>query len=256
MRKAAYIAASLLLTLPLLGILYLSLTTDWGYPQLWGAHFTVRYWADFFKAGDGLLGSLSLSLGLAFFIGISATFFGFFITRFMLFQQQQSVKLLKLAYFPYLIAPVVFGAMLQYYFIRMGLSGSFFGVLLAQMIFIFPYSVLFLSSFWNDRVRQTAFQATTMGASETQVNRHVLLPMARPWLFICFVQCFLISWFEYGITRVIGVGKVDTLTIQVMMFVNEANPHLAALAACILVIPVLLLLAINKKIFLKRSSAD
>ncbi|MCB0682427.1 MAG: ABC transporter permease subunit, partial [Saprospiraceae bacterium] len=121
-----------------------------------------------------------------------------------------------------------------------------------QVLFVFPYGLLFLSTFWNDRLKQTAFQATTLGASSWQLYRSVLIPMARPWLFICFVQCFLISWFEYGITQLIGVGKVPTLTIRTMQYVREADPHQAALASCLMVLPVLLLLVVNQRLFLKR----
>ena len=57
---------------------------------------------------------------------------------------------------------------------------------------------------------------------------------------------------RYGITQLIGIGKVDTLTIRVMQFVREANPYLAAVTSCLMIAPPLLLLAINKKAFLKK----
>jgi putative spermidine/putrescine transport system permease protein len=57
----------------------------------------------------------------------------------------------------------------------------------------------------------------------------------------------LISWFEFGFTNFIGVGKVQTLTIKVYQFVLEANPYLAALASCLLLFPPILLLWRKKK---------
>lgn len=251
MKRALYILTGFLLVLPLATILFLSVTGRWSGQNLLPEYFTLTHWSSLFSLQSNLGHSLLVSLGISGTIAVFSTVFGFIISR-QLTTGQGYRKLVQLAYFPYLIAPVVFGTMLQFYFNRFNLTGSVAGVLLAQVLFIFPYSVLLLSTFWNDRIRQIAFQATTLGAGTYELYRKVLIPMARPWLFICFVQCFLISWYEYGITQLIGVGKVKTLTVQAMLFVKEANPFLAALAACLMVIPVLVLLAANKQIFLKR----
>lgn len=227
------------------------MVSAWSYPQLWSARFTTNNWLGLFRADNPLLHSLLLSLSVSVTIAVTATVFGFTVSKQLLFSEKYQ-KWVRLAFYPYLIAPVVLGSMLQFYFVRLGLTGTLGGVLLAQALFILPYSVLLIATFWSDRVRQLAFQASSLGASSWQVNRTVLLPLARPWLVLCLVQCFLISWFEYGITRVIGVGKVPTLTIQAMHFVKEANPHQGALAACLMILPVLLVLVANQHLLIKR----
>lgn len=252
MMRALYGLTAALLLLPLLAVLYLSVVTQWSYPQLLEATFTGQYWIDLLQGESNLLRSLGLSLLIASLISVSALLFGFTISG-QLTATPRRAKWLPLAFYPYLIAPVVLGAMLQFYFVRFQLSGSLGGVMLAQVLFIFPYAVLFMSTFWNDRVRQTAYQALTLGATQRQLYQTVLIPMAKPWLFICWAQCFLISWFEYGITRLVGVGKVVTLSVVLMQYVEEANPHLAALAACLMILPVLLLLLLNQRIFLKSA---
>ncbi|TRX52206.1 ABC transporter permease [Fulvivirga sp. M361] len=237
---------------PFLTVVYLSLVSGWSFPDLWQANFTLRFWKSLLESGSGLLDSLRLSLFISFSIALLATAFGFFVSKQLMFWQRYQA-LLQLAFYPYLIAPVILGAMLQYYFVRWGLTGTLLGVFLAQTLFVLPYSVLLMATFWTDRIRQIAFQASSLGASNRQVNASVLFPMARSWLLLCFVQCFLISWFEYGITRLIGVGKVDTLTIKVMHFVQEANPHYAALAACLMILPLLVVLVINQRLITNRN---
>lgn len=253
-KKLYYGSAALLLLLPLAAVLYLSVQQQWAYPQLLSG-FTLQHWQRFLSPGSGLGGSLLLSLAIATGIAATATAFGVVVSAQLLGQQRQS-RLLKLAYYPYLIAPVVFGAMLQFYFARLGLMGTVGGVMLAQLLFACPYSVLLMSTFWNDRVRQTLHQATTLGASPWQLYRTVLLPMAKPWAFLCFVQCFLISWYEYGITQLIGVGKVKTLTVAAMLFVREADPHLAALCACLMVAPPIALLLVGRFLIFANQSID
>ncbi len=66
-------------------------------------------------------------------------------------------------------------------------------------------------------------------------------------LLICFFQTFLISWFQYGLTLLIGAGKVQTLPIKVYDYVNEANIFYAAMASCLLILPPAALLWVNKR---------
>ena len=58
---------------------------------------------------------------------------------------------------------------------------------------------------------------------------------------VCFFQTFLISWFQYGLTLLVGSGKVETLPLKVYDYVSEANLGYAAVAGCLLVLPPVLL---------------
>jgi putative spermidine/putrescine transport system permease protein len=73
------------------------------------------------------------------------------------------------------------------------------------------------------------------------------LPLSKNAITLCFFQVFLVSWFEYGLTNLIGSGKVRTLTVSVFNFVTEANIFYAALSCCLLILPPMLLLYINKR---------
>lgn len=254
MRRILTYSLNTFTLLPFLAVLYLSLVSKWMFPDLWKAKFTLKYWAALFAEENTLLDSFYLSISVALTLSVTATLFGFWISKLILLRQRVA-SWLQLAFYPYLIAPVILGVMLQYYFVRLGLSGSFVGVMLAQSFFIFPYSVLLFSSFWSHKVKSTVFQAITLGANEAQINMRIILPMAHPWIVLSLLQCFLISWFEYGITHVIGVGKVQTLTIKTMHFIKEADPHQAALSAMVLIIPVMILFIISYHFLKQRFKA-
>jgi putative spermidine/putrescine transport system permease protein len=255
MNRAGRYLLWLFIWLPLLTVGYLSLVTAWQFPRLWDAPFTLAHWQSLLAGGDGLAYSLGLSLLISGSLAVLGTAFGFWVSRELCFRMPAG-GWLKLAYYPYLIAPVVLGAMLQFYFVRWNLTGSILGVMGAQALFILPYSVLLLSTFWSEHIRKLALQAGSLGASSREVNRRILLPLARPWLLLSLVQCFLISWFEYGITQLIGVGKVPTLTIQVMHYVKEANPHQAALAASLMILLLLFVLLANRRLLTKTIADD
>ena len=246
-KKGLHFILGLFLVLPLVLLFYLSIVQAWVYPVLLHADYSLNLWSTLFKAQSTIAISLFWSLGISMLMALGGTAFGFWISR-LISENNAGFSWISLAYFPYLIAPVILGGMLNYYFIRLGLNGTTLGVLIAQSFFIFPFAVLLWSTFWSERVRQICFQAKTLGASQTTLFRSIIFPMARPWLILCLVQCFLISWFEYGMTKFIGAGKVKTLTVLSMHYINEANPHQAAVVACLMIVPPVLLFLLNSKL--------
>jgi putative spermidine/putrescine transport system permease protein len=255
LRALPPLLAGALLALPLLGLAYLSLVEAWRFPALGGEGlFTLRHWADTARGANGLLRSLGLSLLLSGGVALLAAGAGFALAG-RIAAHPRRRALFALAYFPYLVAPVVLGALWQVWWVRLGWSGTLGGVLVAQLLFVLPYGVLFFAGFWNDRLRQLLLQARSLGASPVQAWWRVAWPMGRPWLVAGLFQCFLLSWFEYGLTRLLGVGKVPTLTVSVVRAVQEADPHAAAVAGLLMALPPLLLLAANRSVFFRRPAA-
>jgi len=76
----------------------------------------------------------------------------------------------------------------------------------------------------------------------------VILLLSRGPFLVCFFQTFLISWFQYGLTVLVGSGQVETLPLRVYAYVNEANLGYAAVASGLLVLPPLILLWLNRQI--------
>lgn len=247
------IGTAVLVGLPIVAILLLSLVNQWGYPSLLG-HFTLDNWRNTLGGAEGLGTSFLLSLFLSATISLTSTTAGFIFSRNIAYSTQKK-WLLPLAYYPYLVAPVVLGIVWQYFFLQAGLSGRLWGVVLAQFLFAFPYSVLLFAGYWGKEIKDMEQQAVNLGADGWQVYRKVLIPAARGWIFISLFQTFLLSWFEYGLTSVVGIGKVPTLTLRTMVYVKEANPHYAAVAACLMVLPLLALLLVNRSIFAQKSIA-
>jgi putative spermidine/putrescine transport system permease protein len=249
--RAGAWAFRLLLGLPFFALLYLSLQRAWRFPDLWSEGAGLVHWRQALLAGEGLLGSLGLSILLSVGVALTSAGLGFAVSG-AIASRPQARRWLALAYFPYLLAPVVLAAMVQVYFVRIGLSGTVSGVLLAQLLFVFPYAVLYFSGFWTARLQRTLLTARTLGASRQQVLRQVLWPMGRNTLLMGAFQCFLLSWFEYGLTRLIGVGAVPTMTLQTLHYVQEGNPHLAAVASLMMVLPAALLILLNRRFLFRR----
>jgi putative spermidine/putrescine transport system permease protein len=232
--------------LPLLFLLGLSLSLGWVFPDIMPETWTIDHWRDMGRGEVGLRRSLASSLVNSLSVAATVTFLSFLTSRYLAYHPRGRAWMI-LAYFPYVVAPVILAACWQYFFLVADLSGKWVGVWLAQVLITYPFGVIFFSGFWNEEKRQLEDLVATLGGTTRQTLWKVLWPISRGALLVCFFQTFLISWFEYGLTMLIGVGKVQTLTVRVFEYVNEANSYLAALSGVLLFVPPLLLLYVNKR---------
>lgn len=252
-KSKSYIARAIALAFlfPVAYLLILSLAETWIFPQVFPEALTIDRWTSLLTGNNDLFNSLILSLVTAVSVATIATFAGFYTSKHLAYHPQHNLWM-RLSYFPFVLSPVIYAAVLYYYFIQFGLSGNVFGVISGQLLIAYPYSVILFSGFWNKRTEHIEKLVQTLGGDRWQTYRRVLLPMAQGLLLVCFFQTFLISWFEYGLTTIIGVGKVQTLTLKVFQNINEANFYNAALSSSLLVLPPIILLYFNKQYLFKK----
>lgn len=236
----------LLILFPFVYMVLLSMSSEWRFPEILPSYFGLKNWLKILSSDTGILSSFFISVSISLSVATVSTLSGFFISRSVAYHPKKKALTL-LTYFPYILAPVVFAACLSYFFLKMGLFGNISGIIVAQFMITFPYALIFFSSFWNERTRNLEDLVATLGGNTFQTYVKMLFPIAKSMLLICFFQTFLISWFEYGLTSIIGVGKVQTLTIKVFLFIKEANFYYGALSCCLLIFPPVVLLYLNKK---------
>jgi putative spermidine/putrescine transport system permease protein len=248
-RKGRYIILVIIgaiCLLPALILLLLSFARNWIFPHLLPDRFSTDNWTGLLDTENNITSGFFTSLLIAILVALLATVAGFITSRHISYHKNKR-RLLFYAYFPFALSPVVFAACLRFYFIKLGLVGNLTGVITAQIFIAFPYSIIFFTSFWNEQVEQFRQLVHTLGGTDNYASKKIIWPLAKPFCIVCFFQCFLISWFEYGLTSMIGFGKVQTLTIAVFQFIGEANIFQAALSCSILIIPPVILLWVNKK---------
>lgn len=250
-KKSVLWAAIAILGFPFLFLFILSMAGSWSFPVILPASWSLKTWQSLIQLDSPVTQSLGISLLISLSVATISTGFGFITSKVIAFHRWRD-RLTILSYFPFILSPVIYAACVNYFFIIFGLSGNIFGVVLGQLIIAYPYSVILFSGFWNNRMQRMEQLVYTLGGSAWEAYRNVLIPMAKGMLLVSFFQTYLISWFEYGLTTIIGVGKVQTLTLQVYQFVTEANIFYAALSSFILIIPPALMLYANKKYLFSR----
>lgn len=241
-----------LLAIPFAYLLLLSLAGNWRYPKLLPETLTTENWQFALTSGSGIGGSLWLSVLLSTGVALFVTTGGFVLGKIIAAHTQRALFQI-IAYLPYAFSPVIYAYCLQFFFLKADLSGAFAGVLLAQILLLLPFSILLFTSHWDDRLSAMEQLTLTLGGSRRDAWRRVLIPVSRQALLTAFFQSFLLSWFDYGLTSVIGLGQVPTLSVLVWQFIGETNPYFAAIGSCLLIFPPVILLFINKKIVLRET---
>ncbi len=251
MRRVAIVLLALLFSLPFVYLLALSLASEWRFPLLLPGGWTLAHWTDLGSTGGNWAASAFTSLALATTVGLMATGIGFF-TAWRLTGHPKRQIFLHLAYLPYAFSPVIYAHCLKFFFNVSDLSGTFPGVLLAQFILAYPFAILLFFNHFDSSLRAMEDLTYTLGGSARTAFWRVLVPVSRATLLVCFFQTFLISWFDYGLTSVIGLGQVRTLTIAVFQYIGEANQYVAALASCLVCLPPLILLWLNQRFVFRQ----
>lgn len=187
----------------------------------------------------GVAGTLLYSFAIAVIVAAAATALGFVTSRAVARSRYRGLWTAA-AYLPFVISPVVLGALLLHVFLVLNLAGTTVGVMLAQLLVTHGLAVVLLVGVWTPHMHALAGASRTLGATPLQTWLRVLVPAASPMLRLCFFQTFVIAWMQYGVTLLIGGGQVKTLPLLVFGFVTEADPSLGAAAALALILPPLL----------------
>ncbi len=240
-RGAAVVMVAVASIVPLFYLGLLSFSERWVYPDLVPSAVTPGRWLQLLSGRGELARSMLLSVLISATVAFFATCGGFIASRYVAYHERRRLLLLP-AYLPFAMSPVILGTCIHVLYIRIGLAGSIAGVVFAQLIFTLGFALIFCMSFWNRERRELEGVAALLGGSTRQIYARVLMPAARGMLLICFLQTFLFSWFQYGITLLIGAGKVQTLTMLVFMYIGEANIYHAAVSSVLLTLPPVLML--------------
>lgn len=248
-RAGGWLVATVALA-PLLYLALLAVADGWQAPRLLPQGLRLDRITRVMSSSTGLAWSLLLSLVIGVVVAAASTALGFVTSR----QVAQAKRLrlwLLLAYLPFAISPVVLATCLLFIFIKVQLSGTLLGVIVAQVMLAYGFATILLLGLWNPHKTGLEQVARTLGANPQQVWLKVLIPASLPLLRVCFFQTFLISWAQYGLTLTIGAGKIKTLPLRVFDYASEADPAYAAVAGLLLIVPPMALLWLERRIVFK-----
>ena len=155
---------------------------------------------------------------------------------------------------PLIVPEAAIGIALLMIFIRMGIAGSYPGIIIAHLIPTIPYMIRMLTAVYQGLGKDFEEQAMILGASRWQVLRLVTLPMLLPGVVAGALFTFLVSTNIFLLTFFLGQGKI--ITLPTLLFSKIAGGTLDASAAgitLIVTLPGVILLIISER-FIKEEA--
>jgi putative spermidine/putrescine transport system permease protein len=154
---------------------------------------------------------------------------------------------------PMIVPGVVVALALYLFYGRIGLAGTFAGIVLAHTILALPFVVLIvtaaLAGFDTNLVRAAA----SLGASPMVAFRRVVLPILSPALASGALFAFVTSFDEFIVTSFLAAPEQTTLPLQMWSGVHDdVTPIILAAATLFVFASVAMLLAMEQ---LRRRAA-
>jgi len=228
--------------LPLLVLVVQSVGVSWRWPLLLPDAYTAVAWRSITRAalGQSMLTSTLLAVSTAVTAVVVALPVGRALAT--LHAPWRHVAA-ALVFLPVAAPPIALGAGLQVASLQLGIGGTFTGVWLAHCVPAIGYASLLFLGVFSARTAHDEEAARSLGASRSQVWRHVLLPTLRGPVGDALAICFLVSWAQVALTLVIGGGAVRALPIEVLALVRAGQDRDAAVGALLLVLPAMVALS-------------
>jgi putative spermidine/putrescine transport system permease protein len=148
---------------------------------------------------------------------------------------------------PIIVPPLSVAMGLHLWFLRLGLTETFAGVVAVHLTFCLPYSVFVMWGVFSNYNKEFEEQARSLGASGFQVVFRVMLPLVFPGLVVAGLFSFLLSWSQYLSTLIIGGGEVTTLPILLFALMGSGDRPVAASVSLVFVAPALLALLLSAR---------
>ncbi|WP_442603873.1 ABC transporter permease [Paenibacillus sp. KN14-4R] len=150
---------------------------------------------------------------------------------------------------PLTVPAIIIGIGALLFFTRMGLAGTFAGLLLAHILITIPYVVRLvltgLSSF--DYTLERA--AYILGASSLNVFWKITLPLLKPAIFSGMIFAFLTSFDNVTISLFMITPSTTTLPMAIFNHMQESLDPLVASISAVLILVSLLFIFILERVY-------
>jgi putative spermidine/putrescine transport system permease protein len=145
---------------------------------------------------------------------------------------------------PLIIPPVMVAVALFYYYARLGLVGTFGGLVLAHTVLALPFVVITIAATLQGFDPNLPRAAASLGASPLQAFRMVTLPLILPGVLSGAVFAFVTSFDELLVILFVGSPEQRTLPRQIFSGVSETMSPTVVAAAVVLIAVSLILMAV------------
>lgn len=228
MSSLLFIGLFIFVIVPFVPLLLSSLSFGWRWPDVFPQAWSFRAWE--YVVNDGRTWQ---AVGISLWIALVVTAVNILLAvpaanALVRYPVRGRWLFEAIIFAPIIIPPFISVMGIHLTFLRLGLTETVLGVVLAHIAPTLPYmfravmiSFQTLSADWED-------QARMLGAGAMPRFFHVVLPHLLPGILAGASLSVLISLSQYLITFIIGAGQVVTLPILLFPFISGGDPGIAS----------------------------
>jgi putative spermidine/putrescine transport system permease protein len=154
---------------------------------------------------------------------------------------------------PLVLPGIIIGVALLQFMSVIGLTASFWRLVLAHVVVCTPYAIRSIgSSLYNiDPALEQA--SRVLGAGGWRTFRRVLLPLIRPGMIAAFIFCFITSFDNVAVSIYLISGETVTLPVRILTYVEwQFDPSIAAISTILAVLTTALVIVVEALTGLSR----
>ena len=237
--------------LPMAVVMIWSVTGRWPWPLLLPESYTLRTVQELLFGSASLLKLLGSSISLALTVATLGTVIGILTARATELHRFRGKALVYMgSFFPLLVPGTVFAMGIQITLIRLGLSDTIAGVILVHLIAAVPYCITIMTDVTAAVGERLEQQAMVLGAGPIRGFFEVTLPSLLPGILSSMSMGFILSYSQYFTTLMVGGGRVKTVALVLVPYIQSGDRALSSMYAVAFVGSALLVFFLFERVIL------
>jgi putative spermidine/putrescine transport system permease protein len=191
------------------------------------------------------LGALSSFVSLLFAVPAALA-----LSRYR-FRGRETLSALFLS--PLMIPHVVLGIAFLRFFTSVGIGGTFFALLIAHIIVVFPFALRLTLAAATGMDRSVEMAAVSLGADGWTMFRRVTLPSILPGIVSGWALAFIQSFDDLTMTVFLAAPGAETLPVRMFLYIQDnIDPLVTSVSASVIAITMTVLVLLDRLYGLDR----
>jgi putative spermidine/putrescine transport system permease protein len=224
----------LYLVAPVIVVVATAFTTT-AYPVFPPQGFTLKWFERFLgmpEFTEAVRRSTFLALSSTTVATMLGTFSALALARYR-FRGREAISAFMLS--PILFPTIVFGLALLVFYSRIGLSGSFAGLVIAHSVLTTPFVIRLVMASLAEFDPAVEEASRNLGAGWWRTFLQVTLPLIRPGVLAGAVFAFIISFDELVVTLFLAGPDMTTLPVRIYTYVEfSSDPTISAISTMLI----------------------
>lgn len=215
--------------LPMVLLLLWSVAGRWPWPSLLPETYGLRTWQELFFGSASLPKLLGSSIALAAAVALLGTLIGILTSRATELYDIPGKSLIRFgSLLPLLIPGTVFTMGIQVVLIQLRLTDTVAGVILVHLVMALPYCITIMTDMTRVVGSRYEEQAAVLGAGPLRAFWLGSLPSLLPGVLSSLSMGFILSYSQYFTTLLVGGGRVKTIAVVLVPYIQSNDRPLAA----------------------------